>query len=331
MSASGSSASRKRSWATTRFAADASTSVPRKTMRSRRSREKMSNERSKRPSDSTTIGTRWFDTLLIGCTSYATRRLRDGGRAGDRRTGDARRGVGGADGAGAARGVVRVGGRARRPARRRGGLPLGRRRRASGCRPRVGGGKAPRARLGRRRDRRDRARGIRGRDARACRGDLAGDRSRPRAARAVAGSVGGRAADARREDRAARGGAGVDGGHGGVDRVFAALGDAGRRSLIETVATRGTATATELAAELPVTRQAVAKQLSALADAGLLRATRSGRETRYEVTPAPLEEAVEWMVSVGTAWDERLAALRRSLGGYGKSRSIRQAPDDSRS
>src|SRR5204863_5027185 len=30
--------------------------------------EKMSNERSKRPSDSTTMGTRWFDTLLIGCT-----------------------------------------------------------------------------------------------------------------------------------------------------------------------------------------------------------------------------------------------------------------------
>jgi DNA-binding transcriptional ArsR family regulator len=105
----------------------------------------------------------------------------------------------------------------------------------------------------------------------------------------------------------------VDSGSGRVDRVFAALGDAGRRSLIETVATRGTATATELAAELPVTRQAVAKQLAALSDAGLLRASRAGRETRYEVTPAPLEEAVEWMVSVGAAWDERLAALRRSL------------------
>jgi DNA-binding transcriptional ArsR family regulator len=143
----------------------------------------------------------------------------------------------------------------------------------------------------------------------------------------------------------------VDGARGGVDRVFAALGDAGRRSLVEAVASRGTATATELAADLPVTRQAVAKQLSALADAGLLRSTRAGRETRYEVTPAPLEDAVEWMVSVGAAWDERLAALRRSLGStrrpatngkaaarridrptsgaQGKSRSIRQPPDGS--
>ena len=123
----------------------------------------------------------------------------------------------------------------------------------------------------------------------------------------------------------------MDGARGSVDRVFAVLGDAGRRSLVEAVAGRGTATATELAAELPVTRQAVAKQLAALADAGLLQATRTGRETRYEVTPAPLEEAVEWMISVGVAWDERLAALRDSLGGHGKSRSSRQAPDGSRS
>ncbi|MDX6470387.1 MAG: hypothetical protein QOF75_2190 [Gaiellaceae bacterium] len=98
-----------------------------------------------------------------------------------------------------------------------------------------------------------------------------------------------------------------------VDDVFAALGDPGRRSLVEAVAARGDATATELAAELPVTRQAVAKQLSMLSDAGLLRATRAGRETRYEVTPGPLEDAVAWMVEVGARWDDRLAALRRSL------------------
>jgi ArsR family transcriptional regulator, cadmium/lead-responsive transcriptional repressor len=116
------------------------------------------------------------------------------------------------------------------------------------------------------------------------------------------------------------------GASGGVDRVFAALGDAGRRSLVEAVAARGSATATELAAELPITRQAVAKQLTALAEAGLLQATRAGRETRYEVTPAPLEGAVEWMVAVGTAWDERLAALSRSLGRQGKSRSTLQPP-----
>ena len=102
-------------------------------------------------------------------------------------------------------------------------------------------------------------------------------------------------------------------GPGRLDGVFEALGDPGRRALVEAVAARGDATATELAAHLPVTRQAVSKQLVALADAGLLRATRSGRENRYAVTPEPLGDAVAWMVEVGAAWDERLAKLRRSL------------------
>jgi DNA-binding transcriptional ArsR family regulator len=112
-------------------------------------------------------------------------------------------------------------------------------------------------------------------------------------------------------------------GAGRIDRVFAALGDPGRRSLVEAVAARGSATATELSASLPVTRQAVAKQLTALADAGLLRATRSGRETRYEVTPEPLEDAVAWMVEVGAAWDERLARLGLTLSAEGRARQVR--------
>src|SRR3954454_24518194 len=80
MSVSGSSASRKSICATIRFADASLTSVPRKTIRSRRSLEKMSNERSKRPSDSTTIGTRWLNALLIGCTFIRNRTVaRQGG------------------------------------------------------------------------------------------------------------------------------------------------------------------------------------------------------------------------------------------------------------
>jgi DNA-binding transcriptional ArsR family regulator len=103
----------------------------------------------------------------------------------------------------------------------------------------------------------------------------------------------------------------MDGGR--VDLVFDALGDPGRRSLVQAIASRGDATATELAAELPVTRQAVAKQLGALADAGLLRATRTGRETRYAVTPEPLRDAMQWMAAVGARWDERLERLGRTV------------------
>src|SRR3954451_22168711 len=101
MSVSGSSASRKRSWATIRFAEASLTSVPRKTIRARRSREKMSNERSKRPSDSTTIGTKWLNALLIGCTfirnhTVARQGGTHGGRARDHDRGVAGGGLGGA-------------------------------------------------------------------------------------------------------------------------------------------------------------------------------------------------------------------------------------------
>jgi DNA-binding transcriptional ArsR family regulator len=95
--------------------------------------------------------------------------------------------------------------------------------------------------------------------------------------------------------------------------VFAALADPTRRRLIGELATKGSATATELAAELPVTRQAVAKHLAALSAAGLVDGLRRGRETRYRLTPRPLEDAARWMAEVGAEWDERLEALKRHL------------------
>ena len=96
--------------------------------------------------------------------------------------------------------------------------------------------------------------------------------------------------------------------------VFGALADPTRRALLSTIADQRSATATELASELPISRQAVLKHLTALADAGLLDRERSGREVRYRVTPEPLSDAVSWMADVGAQWDDRLAALRRQLG-----------------
>jgi DNA-binding transcriptional ArsR family regulator len=95
--------------------------------------------------------------------------------------------------------------------------------------------------------------------------------------------------------------------------VFGALADPTRRALLSTIADQRSATATELASELPISRQAVLKHLTALADAGLLDRERSGREVRYRVTPEPLSDAVSWMTEVGAQWDDRLAALRRQL------------------
>jgi DNA-binding transcriptional ArsR family regulator len=98
-----------------------------------------------------------------------------------------------------------------------------------------------------------------------------------------------------------------------ADEVFAALADPTRRRLVERLADGGTVTASALAAELPISRQAIAKHLGALGRARLVRSRRVGRETRYSLDPAPLTDAAEWIARVGGEWDGRLAALKKLL------------------
>lgn len=98
-----------------------------------------------------------------------------------------------------------------------------------------------------------------------------------------------------------------------IEAVFSALADPHRRYLVERLAERGEATPTELAGELPVTRQAVTKHLASLEAAGLVRGTREGRKVVYRLDPAPLREATAWIDRVGVEWDERLEALALHL------------------
>lgn len=95
--------------------------------------------------------------------------------------------------------------------------------------------------------------------------------------------------------------------------VFGALADPTRRHLLTSLARYPAATATDLAHDLPISRQAVVKHLTALSDAGLLQRERSGRDVRYVITPEPLTAAASWMATVGGQWDERLAALATAL------------------
>ena len=92
--------------------------------------------------------------------------------------------------------------------------------------------------------------------------------------------------------------------------VFSALSDPTGGPLSRRSPPRDTATATELASELPVTRQAVSKHLTALGSAGLVASERRGRETHYRLTPEALSQALSWMERVGSQWEKRLAALR---------------------
>jgi len=99
-----------------------------------------------------------------------------------------------------------------------------------------------------------------------------------------------------------------------VGAVFGALADPTRRHLVQSLAAHPGASATALAAGLPISRQAVAKHLKLLGEAGLVSSRRSGREALFELEPSPLAEAAEWIGAVGAEWDGRLARLRELLG-----------------
>ncbi|MEV0549661.1 ArsR/SmtB family transcription factor [Nocardia salmonicida] len=101
-----------------------------------------------------------------------------------------------------------------------------------------------------------------------------------------------------------------------AERVFVALADPSRRSVLAALAAHGPATATDLADRLPITRQAIAKHLALLADAGLVIAEPGERRrVRYRLDSAPMQVAQQFLAALSRDWDGPLDALRRHLDG----------------
>ncbi|GAA2587405.1 metalloregulator ArsR/SmtB family transcription factor [Winogradskya consettensis] len=95
------------------------------------------------------------------------------------------------------------------------------------------------------------------------------------------------------------------------DDLWSAIGDPTRRRMLDLLLAGGGGTATTLAEELPVTRQAIAKHLGVLDRAGLVRAAPEGRERRYRIDDVQLARAVAQLASVGSEWDARLQRIKR--------------------
>ncbi|MGW4066358.1 ArsR/SmtB family transcription factor [Nocardia grenadensis] len=99
-----------------------------------------------------------------------------------------------------------------------------------------------------------------------------------------------------------------------AERVFVALADPSRRSVLATLAAGGPATATDLADRLPISRQAIAKHLALLSEAGLVIAEPGERRRiRYRLDSAPMQVAQQFLAAMARDWDGPLDALRRHL------------------
>jgi len=101
--------------------------------------------------------------------------------------------------------------------------------------------------------------------------------------------------------------------------VFSALGDEHRLALLQRLADEGRTATGALAADLPITRQAVSKHLRVLERAGLITSVAAGREVLHDVRPDGLAPVAEWLDEARAAWRRRLVDL--------KARAEEQLPD----
>ena len=97
----------------------------------------------------------------------------------------------------------------------------------------------------------------------------------------------------------------------GAAHLFAALGDETRLKLVVRLCTAGPLSIARLTDGSAVSRQAVTKHLNVLADVGIVRGARSGRESVWELEPRNLEEARCYLARISRQWDEALGRLQR--------------------
>jgi DNA-binding transcriptional ArsR family regulator len=95
------------------------------------------------------------------------------------------------------------------------------------------------------------------------------------------------------------------------DELWSAIGDPSRRRVLDLLVSNGGVSASWLAGHVPFSRQAVAKHLVVLEQAGLVSRHKQGREVLYQVKADRLDQATRAMADLAAQWDRRLGAIKR--------------------
>ncbi len=97
-----------------------------------------------------------------------------------------------------------------------------------------------------------------------------------------------------------------------IDRVFHALGDPTRRTLLEKLS-EGPISVSRLAEPLSITLAAVVQHLQVLEESGLVHTEKLGRVRTCRIEPAGLKVAEQWIVDRRSIWERRLDRLGELL------------------
>jgi DNA-binding transcriptional ArsR family regulator len=93
--------------------------------------------------------------------------------------------------------------------------------------------------------------------------------------------------------------------------VFAALGDETRLRLVSRLCDGGPMSITRLTTGSKITRQAVTKHLRVMEGAGLVRCSRHGRESVWELEEQRIKDARHYLDLISKQWDEALGRLKK--------------------
>ena len=96
-----------------------------------------------------------------------------------------------------------------------------------------------------------------------------------------------------------------------LDRIFSALSDPTRRAILARLEHETGLSVSELAEPFEIKLPAVMKHLDVLAEAGLIRRSKTGRTVTVEISPDPLRGAVDWLQRYEHFWSARLDRLAR--------------------
>ena len=92
--------------------------------------------------------------------------------------------------------------------------------------------------------------------------------------------------------------------------IFAALGDPTRLKLVAVLCAGGAFSIAQLTASTEISRQGVTKHLQVLADAGVVRDVKMGRERLWQLEPRQIEEAKRTLEAIGREWEVALGRLK---------------------